>query len=74
MSDETRVAGMEWIVARLDTVHAAQSALFTEAPRPGRAPREEYTPGDFLRECSSVIAACLGVAALANLLVLLVGG
>jgi hypothetical protein len=64
---------MEWIVAELDTVHAAQPAMFTEAQQPDRPRHAEYPPGDFLRECSAVIAACLGVAALGHLVVFMVG-
>jgi hypothetical protein len=67
------VVWMEWIVAELDIVHAAQPAILLEAQRPGRAPHVEYRPADFLRECSSVIAACLSVAALGHLVVFMVG-
>jgi hypothetical protein len=73
MSDETRAAGMEWIVAELDIVYAAQPAMFTEARQPGRAPHDEYRPSDFLRQFSTVIAICLGLATLAHLIVFLVG-
>ena len=60
-------------MAELNTVHAAQPAMFTEAQQLSGEHHEEYTPGDFLRECSTVVAACLGVAALGHLVVSMIG-
>jgi hypothetical protein len=41
---------------------------------PDAAPASaQYTPGDFLRELSTVLATCLGLALLAQLLVAIAG-
>ena len=35
--------------------------------------REQYTPGEFLKQAGLVIAVCLGLAMLAQVLVMVVG-
>ena len=60
-------------MAKVDTVHATQPAIFTKTDQPIRETHEEYTPGDFFRQFGTVIAICLGLAALAHLVAFMVG-
>jgi hypothetical protein len=60
-------------VAKVDTVHATQPAIFTKTDQPTREPHEEYMPGDFFRQFGTVIAICLALAMLAHLVVFMVG-
>ena len=57
---------MECSVENTDTA-------FGQAQEPVEVPGTQYTPGDFLRQFGSVIAICLGLALLANVLVTIVG-
>jgi hypothetical protein len=63
---------MECVVAEVHTVHATPAA-FKKVDRPIQESHEEYTPGDFLQQFSTVVAICLGLAALAHLVVFMVG-
>ena len=46
---------------------------FGQAQEPVEVPGTQYAPGDFLRQFGAVIAICLGLALLANVLVTIVG-
>lgn len=49
------------------------NTAFGLAQEPVEASGTQYTPGDFLRQFGAVIAICLGLALLANVLVAIVG-
>jgi hypothetical protein len=65
---------MEYDVEHSDIASVAPSRAFTEAPEPFQAPVTRYSPGDFLRQFAAVIAICLGLALMAHVLVMFVGG
>jgi len=46
---------------------------FGQVQEPVEEPGTHYTPGDFLRQFGAIIAICLGLALLANVLVAIVG-
>ena len=58
---------MEPIVDDIDAVHAAPPVMSQEAEQVEA--HEKYTPGNFFRQFGLVIAICLGLATLAQLLV-----
>ena len=41
--------------------------------QPAQDARAQYTPGEFLKQAGLVIAVCLGLAMLAQVLVMIVG-
>ena len=47
--------------------------VFGKAEAPAKEPVSAYTPGDFLRRFAAVVAICLGLAVLANAVVMMVG-
>ena len=69
----TRVCRMGCGVDKIDTALGALPRAVDEAHRPAQDARVQYTPGEFLRNAGLVIAVCLGLAALAQLLVMIVG-
>lgn len=47
--------------------------VFSKADAPAQEPVSEYTLGDFLRRFGAALAVCLGLAVLANAVVMMVG-
>jgi hypothetical protein len=64
---------MECIVEDIDTVHTVRPVTFEETDQPIQAQNETYTPVDFFRQSGTVIAICLGLAMVAQLLVPMIG-
>ncbi len=60
-------------VDKIDTAFGALPRAVDEAHQPAQDARVEYTPGEFLKNAGTVIAVCLGLAVLAQLLVRIVG-
>jgi hypothetical protein len=60
-------------VDKIDTAFGALPRALDEAHQPGQDDRERYTPGEFLKQAGLVIAVCLGLAMLAQFLVMVVG-
>ena len=58
---------------KTDTAFGALSRALDEEHPPAQDERAQYTPGEFLRQAGLVIALCLGVAMLAQVLVMVVG-
>lgn len=58
---------------KTDTAFGAFSRALDEEHPPPQDERAQYTPGEFLRQAGLVIALCLGVAMLAQVLVMVVG-
>ena len=58
---------------KIDTAFGALPPSVDEAHQPAQDVRVQYTPGEFLKQAGLVIAVCLGLAALAQLLVMIVG-
>ena len=55
------------------TAFGALSRALDEERPPAQAGRAQYTIGEFLRQAGLAIAVCLGLAMLAQVLVLVVG-
>jgi hypothetical protein len=64
---------MECIMEDASTVHTVGPVKLDEADQRVRGRDAEYTPGDFFLQFGTVIAICLGLAMLAELLVYIVG-
>jgi len=60
-------------VDKNDTAFGALTRAVDEAHRPAQDARVQYTPGEFLKEAGMVIAVCLGLAVLAQILVMITG-
>jgi hypothetical protein len=60
-------------VDKIDTAFGALPRAVDEAHRPAQDERPRYTPGEFLRQAGLVIAVCLGLAMLVQVLVMAVG-
>jgi hypothetical protein len=60
-------------VDKIDTAFGALPRSFDEAHQPAQDDRARYTPGEFLKQAGLVIAVCLGLAMLAQVLVMVVG-
>ena len=60
-------------VDKIDTAFGVLPHAADEAHRPAPDARVQYTPEEFLKNAGMVIAVCLGLAALAQLLVMIVG-
>ena len=58
---------------KIDTAFGALPRAVDEAHPPAQDERAQYTPGEFLRQAGLVIAVCLGLAMLAQVLVMVVG-
>ena len=71
--DVARRLRMECGVDELDTAFGALPRAVDEAPEPAQDTQAQYTPGEFLKQAGLVIGVCLGMAVLAQLLVILVG-
>jgi hypothetical protein len=64
---------MECGVDKIETAFGAPPCARGELHEPAQDAAREYTPGDFLMQAGMVIAVCLGLAMLAQALVMLVG-
>jgi hypothetical protein len=60
-------------VDKIDTAFGALPRAVDEAHRLAQDERAQYTPGEFLRQAGLAIAVCLGLAMLAQVLVMVVG-
>jgi hypothetical protein len=60
-------------VDKIDTAFDALPRASVETHRPAQGERTQYTPGEFLRQAGLTIAVCLGLAMLAQALVMFVG-
>ena len=58
---------------KIDTAFGALARASNEAHRPAQDERAQYTLGEFLRQAGLTIAVCLGLAMLAQVLVMIVG-
>ena len=68
----TRLAGVCG-VDKTNTAFGALSRALDEEHPPAQDERAQYAPGEFLRQAGLVIAICLGLAMLAQVLVMVVG-
>jgi hypothetical protein len=64
--------GVECDVDKIDTAFGALARPIDDQDA-AQADRSQFTPGEFFRQAGLVIAVCLGLAMLAQLLVLVVG-
>jgi hypothetical protein len=64
---------MEYGVDKIETAFGALPRARDELHRPAQEAPAQYTPGDFLKQAGMVIAVCLGLAMLAQVLVMIVG-
>jgi hypothetical protein len=64
---------MECGVDKIDTAFRALPCPLDKAHQPAQDARGQYTPGEFLKQAGLVIAVCLGLAMLAQVLVMVVG-
>ncbi len=58
---------------KIDTTFGALPRAIDELHKPTQDARVQYTPGEFLKQAGMVIAVCLGLAMLAQVLVMIVG-
>ena len=58
---------------KIDTAFGALPRAPDEAHQPAQDARAQYTPGEFLKQAGLVIAVCLGLAMLAQVVVMIVG-
>ena len=58
---------------KIETAFGALPRARDELHRPAQDAPAQYTPGDFLNQVGIVIAVCLGLALLAQVLVMIVG-
>ena len=58
---------------KIDTAFGALPRAGDESDEPTQDTRAQYTPGEFLNQAGIVIAVCLGLAMLAQVLVMIVG-
>jgi hypothetical protein len=64
---------MECGVDKIETAFGAPPRALDEQHEPAQDVPAQYTPGEFLKEAGMVIAVCLGLAMLAQVLVMIVG-
>lgn len=64
---------MECGVDKIETAFGALPRALDELHEPAQDVRAQYTPGNFLKQAGMVIAVCLGLAMLAQILVMMVG-
>jgi hypothetical protein len=64
---------MECGVDKIETAFGALPRALDELHEPAQDAPAQYTPGDFLKQAGMVIAVCLGLAMLAQILVMMVG-
>lgn len=64
---------MECGVDKIENAFGALQRARDELYEPAQDARTRYTPGDFLKQAGMVIAVCLGLAMLAQVLVMIVG-
>jgi hypothetical protein len=60
-------------VDKIETAFGALPRARDELHQPTQDAPAQYTPGDFLKEAGLAIAVCLGLAMLAQVLVMIVG-
>ncbi len=65
---------MECDVEHRDVASVGPSRAFPEAQESFQEPVTRYSPGDFLRQFAAVVGICLGLALMAHVLVMFVGG
>ena len=58
---------------KIDTAFGAVPRALDEEQPSAQHDRAQYTPGEFLKQAGLVIAVCLGLAMLAQVLVAMVG-
>ena len=58
---------------KIENAFGALQRARDELHEPAQDARTRYTPGDFLKQAGMVIAVCLGLAMLAQVLVMIVG-
>lgn len=58
---------------KIETAFGALPRALDELHEPAQDAPAQYTPGDFLKQAGMVIAVCLGLAMLAQILVMMVG-
>jgi hypothetical protein len=64
---------MECGVDKIETAFGALPRARDELREPAQDSPAQYTPGDFLKQAGMVVAVCLGLAMLAQILVMIVG-
>jgi hypothetical protein len=64
---------MECGVDKFETGFGALPHALDELHEPAQDAPAQYTPGDFLKQAGMVIVVCLGLAMLAQVLVMIVG-
>ena len=64
---------MECGVDKIDTAFGAVPCALDEVHWPAQDASTQYTPGDFLKQAGVIIIFCLGLAMLAQVLVIIVG-
>ena len=64
---------MECGVDKFETAFGALPRALDELHEPAQDAPAQYTPGDFLKQAGMVIVVCLGLAMLAQVLVMMVG-
>ena len=71
--DVTRASAwsVAWTRSKPPSVHCRVHV--DELHQPAQDARAQYTPGEFLKQAGMVIAVCLGLAMLAQVLVMIVG-
>ena len=68
-----RTLSVECGVEHIDLASKPSSSLFGSMKGLTREPPPSYSPGDFLRRFGAVIAICLGLALLAQVVVAVTG-
>jgi hypothetical protein len=64
---------MECGVDKFETAFGALPRALDELHEPAQNASEQYTLGEFLKQAGMVIVVCLGLAMLAQVLVMIVG-
>jgi hypothetical protein len=64
---------MECGVDKFETAFGALPRPTDELHEPAQDAPAQYTPGEFLKQAGMVIAVCLGLAMLAQVVVMIVG-
>jgi hypothetical protein len=64
---------MECGVDKFETAFGALPRALDELHEPAQDAPAQYTPADFLKQAGMVIVVCLGLAMLAQVLVMIVG-